>query len=65
MNQIGVDKERYMQHFVTDLNDPNELVMFNISILGNYSYKIFLGNFTVETSSLVESNTQYEILHCT
>jgi hypothetical protein len=39
--------------------------MFNNSILGNYSYETFFGNFTFETSSLAESNTQFGILHCT
>jgi hypothetical protein len=39
--------------------------MFNNSILGNYSYDTFFGNYTSETSSFVESNTQSEILHCT
>jgi hypothetical protein len=65
MNQIRIDRERYMKHVVTDLNDLNELVMFNHSILGNYSYETFFGNFTVEPSSLMESDTQSEILHCT
>jgi hypothetical protein len=37
MNPIRNDRERYMQHVVTDLNDPNELVRFNNSIFGNYS----------------------------
>jgi hypothetical protein len=32
-----------MNHMVTNLNDPNEPVMFNNSILGNYSYDTFLG----------------------
>jgi hypothetical protein len=32
-----------MKHVVTDLNDPNEPVMFNHSILGNYSVIHFLG----------------------
>jgi len=54
-----------MKHAVTDLNDPNEPVMFNNSILGNYSYDTFFGNYTYETSSFTESNTQSEILHCT
>jgi hypothetical protein len=57
--------EKYMKHVVTDLNDPNEPVMFNNSILGNYSYDTFFGNYTYEISSFVESNTQSEILHCT
>jgi hypothetical protein len=64
-NQIRVDRERYMKHVVTDLNDPNEPVMFNHSILGNYSYDSFFGNHTTEISPHAESNTQSEILHCT
>ena len=34
-NKIKVDHERYMKHIVTDLNDTNEPMMFNHSILGN------------------------------
>jgi hypothetical protein len=64
-NQIKVDRERYMKHVVTKLNDSNEPIMFNHSILGNYSYDSFFGNHTTEISSHVESNTQFEILHCT
>jgi hypothetical protein len=45
-NQIIIDRERYMKHMVIDLNDPNEPVMFNHSILGNYSYDTFLGKYT-------------------
>ena len=51
LNQIEIDREGYMNHVVTDLNDANELVMFKNSILGNYSYDTFLGNYTSETSS--------------
>jgi hypothetical protein len=64
-NQIRVGREIYMKHVVTELNDPNEPIMFNHSILGNYSYETFFGNHTPDVSSYVESNTQYEILHCT
>ena len=31
-NKIRVDRERYMKHTVTDLNDTNEPVMFSHSI---------------------------------
>jgi hypothetical protein len=65
MNQSGIDGERYMKHVVTDLNDLNELVMFNHSILGNYSFETFFGNFTYEPPTLMESNTTSEILHFT
>jgi hypothetical protein len=58
MNQIRIDIERYMKHVVTDLNDPNEPMMFNHSILGNYSFEMFFGNFTTEPSNLVESDAK-------
>jgi hypothetical protein len=43
LNQIKIDKERYMKHMVTDLNDPNEPVVFFNSVLGNYYFDTFLG----------------------
>ena len=54
-----------MKHIVTYLNDPSEPIMFNHSILGNYYSDTFFGNFTVNTSPHVETNKQFEILHCT
>ena len=42
-NKIRVDCERYMKHTVTDLNDPNELVMFSHSILGKFCFETFFG----------------------
>jgi hypothetical protein len=52
-----------MKLVVIYLNDSNELVMFNHSILGNYSSNNFFGYFTLEIPLHAESNTQYEILH--
>jgi hypothetical protein len=54
-----------MKHVVIDLNDINEPMMFNHYVLGNYSRDSFFGNYYAGTSSYEESNTQYEILHCT
>jgi hypothetical protein len=53
-----------MKHIVTNLRDLNEPMMFNYSILGNYSFETFFGNFTTKPSTLVESNAKSEILHC-
>ena len=39
-----------MKHKVTDLNDPNELVMFSTSIRGNFCFEIFFGELNVELS---------------
>jgi hypothetical protein len=64
-NQIRIDKERYMKHVVTDLNDPNEPIMFNHSILGSYSYDSLYGNHTTVISSHAKINKQFEILHWT
>jgi hypothetical protein len=50
LKQIIIDREGYMKHVVIDSNDPNEPVMFNNSILGNYSYDTFFGNYTSEIS---------------
>ena len=51
-----------MKHTVTDLNDPNETVMFSISILGNFSFDTFFEELEVElyTANL---DKQYELLH--
>jgi len=57
MNQIKIDREIYMKHVVMELNNPNEPIMFNNSILGNYSYETLFGNYTAKVSPLAESNT--------
>jgi hypothetical protein len=54
-----------MKHVVIDLNDPNDSIIFNPSILGNYIYDSFFGNHTAEISPHAESFTQFEILHYT
>ena len=64
-NKIKVDHEQYMKHTVTDLNDPNELVMFSHSILGNSFFETFFGELEAETSTCVDSNEQSELLQIT
>ena len=39
-DMLRVDRERHMKYVVTELNSPNELVMFYKSILGNYSFNV-------------------------
>ena len=48
-NKNKVECERYMKHTITDLNDPNEPVMFSKSILGNFCFETFFGELEVET----------------
>ena len=64
-NKIKVDHERYMKHTVTDLNDANELVIFNHSILGNFYFESFFGELEEETSTYADSNEQSKLLQIT
>ena len=45
-----------MKHIVTDLNDPNESIMFSNSILKNFFFDTFFGELHVELSPFAESN---------
>ena len=51
-----------MKHIVTDLNDPNEMVMFSRSNLGNFSFDTFFEELEVELC-IANSDKQYEFLH--
>ena len=55
-NKIKVERENYMKHTVTDLNDPNEMVMFSISILGNFSFDTFFEELEDELSHTTNSD---------
>ena len=50
-----------MKHTVTDLNDPNELVMFSRYILGNFYFHTFLEELEVELSPCANSDKQSEL----
>ena len=62
-NKIKVDRENYMKHMVTDLNDPNEMVMFSKSTLGNFCFDTFFEELEGELSHTVNSNKQSKLLH--
>ena len=64
-NRIKVERERYMKHILTDLNDMNESIMISNSILGNFYFDAFFGELEAELSPLANSNKQYELLHTT
>lgn len=60
-DMLRIDRERYMKYVVTELNGPNEPVMFTNSILGNYSFSVYntetcFGEFHVE---IVEETLTY------
>jgi len=42
---INIDRERYLQHTVTDLETPNEPLSIEFPVLGNYSCDSDFGNF--------------------
>ena len=48
---------------VTDLNDPNEMVMFSRSNLGNFCFDTFFEELEDELSHTMNSNKQSELLH--
>ena len=64
-NKIKVECEHYMKHMVTDLNDPNEPVMFSNSILGNFCFDTFFDELEIELYPLVDSHKQSKLLHST
>ena len=54
-----------MKQKIIDLNNTNEPVMFNHSILGNFCYETFFGELEEETSTCVDSNEQSDFLQIT
>ena len=52
-----------MKHMVTELNDPNEMVMFSRSNLGNFCFDTFFQELEYGLSHTVNSDKQYELLH--
>ena len=44
-----------MKHTVTELEAPNELIMFINTILGNYCFDTFFGDFPAKESPVPES----------
>ena len=65
MNKIKVERECYMKHMETSLNDPNELVMFSNSILKSFFFDTFFGELEDELSPLVDLEKKDELLHLT
>ena len=48
---------------VTDLNDPNDMVMFSRSILGIFCFDIFFEELEVELSHPTNSDKKLELFH--
>ena len=52
-----------MKHTVTDLNDPNETIMFSRSNIGNFSFGTFFEELEDELSHTMNLDKQSELLH--
>jgi hypothetical protein len=52
-----------MKHTIIDLEEPNELIMFINTILGNYCFDTFFRDFP-EEESLVPKNVISELMLC-
>jgi len=63
--KIRINRECYLKYTVTDLNDPNEPIMFSNLTLENYCIDSFFGNFFTKPSLFVKSGLHSEILQCT
>jgi hypothetical protein len=52
MNIIRIDRERYLKHTVTDLENLNEPSSTDFPVLGNYSYDSDFRNFSTLSSDI-------------
>jgi hypothetical protein len=52
-----------MKHMITELNDPNKIVMFSRYVLGNFSFDTLFEEMEVELSHTVNSDKQSNLLH--
>ena len=52
-----------MKHTITNLNDPNETVMFSRSVVGNFSFDTLFEELEVELSHTTNSDKQSKFLH--
>ena len=64
-NKIKVQRECYMKHTVTDLNDPNEPIMFSNSILAIFYFDTFFEELEAKLSPLKNLDKQSQLLHTT
>jgi ribonuclease HI len=64
-NKIRINRERYLKHTVTDLNDPNEPFTASTNSLEMQGMNTFFGNFMTETSPITDPEQQSELMTCT
>ena len=52
-----------MKHTITNLKDPNDMVMFSRSIFGNLSFDTFFEELEPKVSHTMNLDKKYELLH--
>jgi hypothetical protein len=60
-NKIRINRERYLKHTVTDLNDPNEPFVTSANFIETQGMNTFFGNFMTEISSITDPEQQSEV----
>jgi ribonuclease HI len=60
-NKIRINRERYLKHTVTDLNDPNEPFVTTANSIETQGMNTFFGNFMTEISSITDPEQQSEV----
>jgi hydroxymethylpyrimidine pyrophosphatase-like HAD family hydrolase len=61
-NKIKINRERYLKHIVTYLNDPNEPFVTSVNSFEIRGMNTFFGNFMIEISSITNPRQQSEIM---
>jgi hypothetical protein len=60
-NKIRINRERYLKHTMTDLNDPNEPFVTSTNSFETQGMNTFFGNFMTEISSITDPGQQSEV----
>ena len=61
-NRIRINKERYLKHTVTDLNDANEPFTASANSFEMKGMNTFFGNFMTEISPVIDPGQQSEVM---
>jgi hypothetical protein len=64
-NKIKINKEHYLKHTVTDLNDTNEPFITSANSFETQGMNTFFGNFMTEISPITDPAQQSEVVTCT
>jgi hypothetical protein len=61
-NRIKINRERYLKHTVTDLNDANEPFTASANSFEMQGMNTFFGNFMTEISPITDPGQQSEVM---